>query len=234
MPRITLFVTGFGRPDLLREQYRLFTKYLQDDFDLFLIDNSLDRDWQQMQAAAYDLGINYHKITTEKNLHNDALNFAARFAHDSGFDYWMTLDHDCFLRRPTTLIEKINQVGFYGIGQFHHQTKSRYLWPGFCGFSKRWLNGRIPDFNGIRAIDRRDDGDTGSMLSSLFTEDEWRGMPRSEHGYLVIRPEDEFGLQSYAVEFFDSAIHFTNASGWMVIPNKEEREKILMEMLREL
>lgn len=234
MSRIVLFVVGFGRPDLLREQHRLFTKYLQDPFDLIVIDNSLGRDWQLMQAASRDLEIDYHKITTVKNLHNDALNFAAEYANDSGFDYWMTLDHDIFPRRETTLINKIAQVGFYGIGQWHTPTKRRYIWPGFAGFSREWLKGRIPNFDGIRGVDKRDDGDCGSMLNSLFTEEEWARLPRTDHGYRVIRPEDEYGLQSYGLEFFDDFIHLTNASHWMTIRDPEERDRICAEVIAAL
>lgn len=234
MSRITLFVTGFGRPDLLREQHRLFTKYLKDPFGMVVVDNSPDREWQEMQAACSDLGVRYHKVPSEKHLHNDALNFSARLADSGDYDYWMTLDHDVFPRKETTLINKISEVGFYGIGQWHTPTKRRYIWPGFAGFSRVWLNGRIPNFDGIRGIDKRDDGDCGSMLYSLFTEEEWAGLPRTDHGYRVIRPEDEFGLQSYGLEFFDDFVHLTNASHWMAVPDPDERDRLLSEMVAEL
>lgn len=231
---IYLFVVGFGRPDLLREQHRLFNKYLKDPFELILVDNTPDGDWQQMQEISHELSIHYHHLVTEKHLHNDALNFAAGLANVDGCDYWMTLDHDVFPHKKTTLIKKIKVAGFYGIGQFHHPTQSRYLWPGFCGFSREWLNGRIPNFNGIRGVDKRDDGDCGSMMNTLFTEQDWENLPRTDHGYRVIRPEDEYGLQSYGIEFFDDFIHLTNASHWMEVPDPEERDNLLTEMVAKL
>lgn len=231
---LNLFVVGFGRPDLLREQYRLFKKYLAEDFDLRLMDNTPDDGWQEMESTCRELGVPYERIQSAKHEHNDALNKAALNAHYDACDFWMTLDHDVFPRKKTTLTEKIKVAGFYGIGQFHHPTQSRYLWPGFAGFSREWLNGRIPNFNGIRGVDKRDDGDTGSMLGSLFTYEDWERMHRTEHGYRVIRPEDEFGLQSYGMEFFDDFIHLTNASHWMQVPDSEGRDRVLSEMISAL
>lgn len=231
---INFYVVGFGRPDLLREQKRLFDKYLKDSFDICLIDNSNEQDSLKMQEVCQELKLGYLHAPSEQSLHNEALNFAAQVAHTIQAEYWMTLDHDVFARSRMKLIDKIQVAGFYGIGQFHHPTKSRYLWPGFCGFSRDWLDGRIPNFDGIRGVDKRDDGDCGSMLASLFSEEDWKRMPRSEHGYKVIRPEDDFGLQSYGIEFFDSVIHLTNASNWMEIPSPDERNEILMKILREL
>lgn len=231
---INLFVVGFGRPDLLREQHRLFTKYLKDPFEICVIDNTREPDNEQMESACRELSVGYQRAVSDNHEHHDALNQASRLATGNKAEYWMTLDHDVFPRKKTTLINKIRVAGFYGIGQFHHPTQTRYLWPGFAGFSREWLNGRIPNFNGIRGVDKRDDGDTGSMLGPLFTYEDWERMHRTEHGYKVIRPEDEFGLQSYGIEFFDSFIHLTNASHWMNIPDPAGRDRVLAEMITAL
>lgn len=229
---ISLYVVGFGRPDLLREQHRLFTKFLKDPFEICVVDNTDSPVNITMESVCEELGIGYHLVESEKHEHNDALNQAARLAVASENEFWMTLDHDVFPRRKTSLVKKIKVAGFYGIGQFHHPTKTRYLWPGFAGFSKEWLNGRIPNFNGIRGVDKREDGDTGSMLGPLFTYDDWDNLPRTDHGYRVIRPEDEYGLQSFGIEFFDDFIHLTNASHWMDVPEPDQRDEILMEMVK--
>lgn len=228
---IDLFIVGFNRPDLLREQHRLFSKYLQDPFSMHLVDNTEDIHTINMQFVCRELGVSYQRADSHDRLHNEALNQAARVADLNECEYWMTLDHDIFPRRKTTLIDKIQVAGFYGIGQFHHPSLTRYLWPGFCGFSREWLNGRLPNFSGIRGTEKREDGDCGSMLGQLFTYQDWENLPRPEHGYKVIRPEDEFGLQSYGIEFFDDFIHLTNASHWMSVPDTEGRDAILAEMV---
>ncbi len=233
-PAIDLFVIGFGRPDLLWQQHRLLHKYLADDFFLTLVDNTRSPYDEQMRMMCRDTGINYLRSPSYEGLHPDALNCAVDHALASESEYWATLDHDIFPRRAVTLIDKIDPAGFFGIGQTHPATLRRYLWPGICCFSRAWLNGRVPNFNGIRDDLKRNDGDCGSMLYELFTDADWDKMVRPQHGYEFIRPEDQHGLQSWGFEFFDSWIHFTNASGWKEIPNPEERERLLREMVAAL
>ncbi len=233
MGLIHFFVVGFGRPDLLPHQQRLLDKHLTDEHTLCLVDNTPDPG--QMESVCRELGVEYERSRSEKFLHNDALNQAALLAHDRKYEFWMTLDHDVFPRRRTALVSKIKKAGFYGIGQYHHPTQRRYLWPGFAGFSRKWLNGRIPDFNGYRGENKRDDGDCGSMLANLFTDHDWDKMHRGLHGYGSIRPEDGVGLQSWGYEVFDNAwVHLTNASHWLAVPDPEGRDEKFREMLAKL
>ena len=134
--------------------------------------------------------------------------------------------------RPTTLIDKIEEAGFYGIGQRHPATGHLYLWPGFCFFSREWLAGRELDFSGIRDGDARNDGDTGSMLWPLFVDEDWDKLFRAPHFHRYIRKPDEYGLQSAGYEQIGDWIHFTNASRWMLVPRPEERERLLFELLQ--
>lgn len=235
MTILSLFVTGFERPDLLREQRRLLDKYLADDFEVCVLDNSRTAETRRaMEVTCDDIGFGYRAVSSEKHEHPDALNLAASIAADLHVAYWGCLDHDVFPRRPTTLIDLIDKAGFYGIGQRHTPTQKQYLWPGFVFFSRDWLNGRVPNFNGIRGADKRDDGDCGSMLHTLFTDDDWTRVHRPEHGYGHIRPSDTYGLQSFGYEFFGDWIHLTNASRWMEVPNPNERDMLLRDMLAAL
>lgn len=233
---IYLFVTGFGRPDLLAHQHRLLNKYLTDPFSLIVVDNTDGPKSEQMQSECREWGMPYHRLATTTHLHPEALNYAAGLSwFDESIRYWGVIDHDLFPRAETGLIDKIDSAGFYGIGQRHTPTQSRYLFPGFAFFDKEWLNGRVPDFNGIRGIDRRDDGDCGSMMHPLFSEEDWAKMYRGEHGYGFLRDEDGFGLQSFGYEYFDRDwIHFTNASHWKEVPDSEGRDRAILEMLETL
>lgn len=234
MKLINLFVVGFGRPDLLREQRRLLNKYLADKFSLTVVDNTPDANGREgMARAAFDMGVQYVEVKSEKHEHPDALRVVATLAR--GSSYWGAIDHDLFPRAKTELIEKIDKAGFYGIGQRHGPTQARYLFPGFCFFSEEWLRGRVPNFDGIRGIDKRDDGDCGSMMNGLFTEEDWARMYRGEHGYGFLRDEDGHGLQSFGYEYFDRDwIHFTNGSNWKQVPDPEERTRLIMEKLASL
>lgn len=230
---IDAYVVGFGRPDLLREQKRLIDKFCPEITGMCVVDNT-PGGGTQMEVTCRTLGIGYMRTPGGSTLHNDALNHAARVAQKQPARYWITLDHDVFPRQKVTLIDKIDKAGFYGIGQTHPPTQKHYLFPGFCSFDQKWLNGRVPNFDGIRGVTKRDDGDCGSMLHSLFSEEDWEKMHRPEHGYGYIRPEDGYGLQSFGYEYFDGWLHMTNASHWMQVPDQIGRDKLLMDMVKAL
>jgi hypothetical protein len=237
MRRLDIFPITFGRPDLLRHQVRLLGKHLRDPYEVCVIDNTPDPGAGRMEVTARSLNVGYQRAVSEKREHNDALNFAAKFADSIGSSYWAVLDHDIFPVEDTRLLPMLDQLGFWGLGQWHAATNSRYLWPGFASFKREWLAGRVPNFNGIRGQFKRDDGDCGSMLSALFTPDDWARFDKvpQRHGYENIRPPDEIGLQSFGVEYISSAwLHLTNASNWMLVPDAAGRDRILREKLEAL
>lgn len=232
---IELYVTGFGRPDLLREQHRLLKKYLADPFVLIVVDNTPERgDAARMEETCGNLGVGYVRVVTSKHEHHSALAVAFDL---SGADYWGCLDHDVMPCRPVTLIDKIDQAGFFGLGQTYTPRRGqplRYLFPGWIFFSQRWLNGRVPNFAGIRGEFRFDDGDTGSELHVLFDETDWLYLASVEHGYGTIREDDGHGLQSFGYEHMDGWVHLTNASHWKDVPDSDSRDQLLRDMLAAL
>lgn len=229
--QIDLFVIGFGRPDLLREQTRLLKKNLMDRFGLCVIDNTPRPAHLHMEAVCRELKIGYLHAPGEKHMHHDALNFAAAHAATIGSSHFGFLDHDVFPLRRTSLLDKIEPRGFYGVGQRHGPTGNLYLWPGFCFFSSKWLDGRRLNFDGIRGVHRRDDGDCGSMNWPLFTGEEMHTM---DYAYKEIRSQDGYGLQSWGVELIGDWLHLTNGSNWMEVPNPGERDALLLKMVSEL
>lgn len=206
---IGIATISFKRLDLVEEQCRLMERFLEDDFRLHIIDN-------------------------DSRMHHEGLNDAVRILTALEYDYFGFLDHDVFPVRPTTLIDKIEETGFYGIGQRHPATGHLYLWPGFCFFSREWLAGRPLDFTGYRDGDKRNDGDTGSGLWPLFVDEDWSKLYRMEHGYKPIRKPDSHGLQSWGYETFGDWLHFSNASHWMSVPRPKERDCLLFQLLADL
>ena len=205
--KLALATIAFDQPRLIEEQKRLLEKYLQDEFDLIVVENS-------------------------ERMHHEGLNAAAQYFQAYEAPYIGFLDHDVFPIRPTTLIDKISEVGFYGVGQRHPATGHLYLWPGFCFFSRAWLAGRPLDFTGLRDGDKRNDGDTGSSLWPLFEGEDWEKMYRLTQSYGVIREPDGYGLQSWGYEKLgEDWIHFSNGSQWMRVPDPEGREKLLFDLL---
>ena len=234
MSRIVLFVTAVGRPDLLREQVRLCRKYLRDDHGICVVDNS---DGVQKAAAMAGtcrlLQVEYLRCEHPDHEHVHALTRAYHRADELQLPYWALLDHDIFPMRETSLLALMGS-GWYGFGQTHLPSGKRYPWPGLLCFSREWLAGRVPDFDGIRGPVKALDGDCGSMLNPLFTDADWGNLPETKHGYGTIRPEDEHGLQSWGYETIGSWIHFTNASHWKRVPDQVGRDQALLALLRGL
>ncbi len=232
MPRLSLFVVGFGRPDLLVQQKRLLDKYLKDEFEVCLVDNTPgDLQLKMQQVCSYN-DIGYMRVPNGDGTHPSALNHAAVVADEVESEFWGTLDHDIFSTKRCTMIPKIKKGGFYGLGQTYKVGNLEYLWPGFCFWSREWLNGRIPDYDGIRGGTKAADGDCGSMLHALFTPEDWERRAVGTHGYDSIRDEDEHGLQSFGYEWIDDQwVHFTNASHWKTVPNPQDRDARLVSLL---
>lgn len=230
---IALATIAFNEPRLISEQIRLLQENLEDPYYLQVWDNSsrqLAGDEIEKVCAASET--QYMKVTTPGQMHHHALNVAQEFLLN--FDdepYVGFLDHDIFPVRSTTLIDKISEAGFYGVGQRHPATGHLYIWPGFCFFSREWLDGRPLDFSGYRDGDKRNDGDTGSNLWPLFQEEDWEKMFRPHHAHRFIRRPDQYGLQSFGYEEIGDWIHFTNGSHWMNVPNQAERDKLLFDLL---
>lgn len=225
---LALATIAFNKPRLIEEQQRLLAKHLQDDFALTVFDASSH---VRVDDVIDDV-TGYLPLGT--NHHDAALNVAADELLAGNDDYIGFLDHDIFPTRTTTLVDKIESAGFYGVGQRHAPTGRLYLWPGFCFFSREWLDGRELDFTGIRADNPADNGDTGSGMWPLFEGEPWENMYRPTHSYQPIREPDGYGLQSFGVEFIGDWLHLSNGSGWMAIPDPDERERLTYEMISAL
>ena len=230
---IALFTVGFGRPELLRHQKRLLDKFLDDDFGLCMIDNTPGFMRSMMQDACEECGVGYMHTPGDKTGHNDALNFAARHSAANGYENFGFLDADIFPRKHTTLIDKLAKSGFYALPQTYKPLGVSYPWPGFCFFTSEWINGREMNFDGIRAIDRRDDGDCGSSLYSLFSHEDWLRAPLISFGYRSIRNplEENECIQSWGYEIIGDWVHLMNSSHWLSVPQPAQRDRLLMQMI---
>jgi hypothetical protein len=249
--RILIAVTAFNSPWTLREQLRLLHENLLDEHRVFVFDNS-DHDLKpEVETLCGAAGATYMHVGKRRE-HIDALNRASgcfrtldqpggNFLGETGdgVTHLMWLDHDVYLTALLRLCPLIDQGGFLAIRQRHPATGVHYAWPGFLAVSRTWLNGRALDFSGIRGEEKRDDGDTGSMTYPIFDVADWSALPPVEHGYRQLREPDDIGLQSWAYEFFRFGDtpewrHATNVSRWLAVPDPEERERLVREMVEAL
>ena len=68
----------------------------------------------------------------------------------------------------------------------------------------------------------------------LFDREDWKSFYRVTHGYGALRRPDSVGLQSWGYEEIGDWLHLSNASEWMEIPQPEEREALVFELLARL
>lgn len=230
---IALFTIGFGRPDLIYHQKRLLDKYLIDDFGLCVIDNTPGITRSRMERVCRENNVGYIHNEEGKTSHDDALNFAALHVTQIDVRYFGFLDADVLPRKCTSIIDKLDKAGFYGVSQTHGPTGARYLWPGLCFFSKDWLGDRRLNFSGIRGLSKRDDGDCGSMNHTLFSAKDWERMPLVGCSYGTIRdaltPDEN--IQSWGYEVIGDWVHLMNSSHWLDVPNPGDRDRLLLQMV---
>jgi hypothetical protein len=220
---------------MIQHQIRLLRKYLEDDYLLMVFDNSSDRQAEkEIWSVCGKSRTPYVRVVTDKHLHYEALEVAAIELLERDPEIIGFLDHDIYPTRSTRIAPLLSPNGFYGIGQRHAPTNQLYLWPGFCFLSTRWLASKSPltlNFDGIRGAAKADDGDCGSMNAPLFANEDWERLYAAPHGYKAIRTPDSVGLQSWGIETMGDWVHLSNGSGWMAIPEPEERDRIVIEML---
>ncbi len=236
MPELALATIAFNVDWVIAEQIRLLDAYLADDYTLTVVDNSDDeRAANALRAVCERTATEYVRLQSERHMHHDALNAAAEILLRGSAPYIGFLDHDVLPAEPCELIPLVERSGgFLALGQTYRPTEKTYVWPGFFIVERAWLAGRPLDFTGIRGDTPRDDGDTGSGLWPLFADVQWDDLYRLEHGYRVIREPDSYGLQSFGIERLGPMVHLTNTSKWMSVPNPDERERLLRELVAAL
>lgn len=235
VPDLALASIAYNAPRAVSEQIRLLKKYMLDDWSLIVIDNSTDHAARGEILETCDREqIGWVASDPEHRLHHHGLNWAAAYMINRDAPNIGFLDHDVYPTKPTRLIPLIEEAGFLGVGQRHSATGHLYPWPGFLFFSREWLAGRPLDFTGISDRDPRNNGDTGSGLWPLFQDEDWKALYRLDHGYRALRAPDEHGLQSWGYEVIGDWIHITNASGWMRVPDRVERDCLVYDLLASL
>ncbi len=233
MSELLIGSIAFNKPWAIQEQIRLFAKHVKDDHTFIVFDNSTFGA-QYIEGVCREAGTRYVRLVNDNHEHPEALNEAARIMLAEDCRFVGFVDHDLWPAEETELVPIIEKHGFLGIGQRHPATDRLYVWPGFFFLSKEWLAGRTLDFGGIRGDNKSGDGDCGSMLWPLFTDEDWENLFLVKHGYEPIRRPDDHGLQSWGIERIHTTIHATNVSGWKEIPDPQGRERLLRELVAKL
>jgi hypothetical protein len=221
---------AFNNPLVIFHQARLLDKYVQDPLCYAVADNSSDDDKRrEIFEVCADSGVAYIELPPNpfprdpSMSHGAALNWIfenylrLRQANFIGF-----LDHDIFPMRETSLLGPLERYGFFG----HQQTRAAgwYLWPGFCFFSRAFLQGKTVDFMPVPTLDTG-----GGNWESLFAPIDQNGVSTLPSRIEDLRAGGD--KQSDQVEIIGDWVHTINASHWK---GAEDKDPLVADLLNNL
>lgn len=223
---LDLATISFNVEWLVVHQIRLLRKYLTDDYELTVYDNSttVDVAWR-IGGLCNGENIRYIRVPTRERTHEQALLHACEDLLNRQSPYIGFLDHDCFPTKPTSLVA-LAANGVFGVQQ--NQKDVTYLWPGLLVIKREWLDGKTPlNLGSVGGAD------TGSGLSELLTEEDLSAIPVVDYGYEEVMPGDGPSQQCH-VERIGDWVHLSNASNWLRLPRFAVREARVQKLVSEL
>lgn len=139
---LLVIVIAFNNKEIIEKQYAHLKKYMSDDFEYVVADNSSDKKVSsELSAWCESENISYVKVPKNpltgvraSGSHGVALNWCY---HNIIQKYtplhFGFLDHDIFPITKTAVVKSL-ETAFYGVIRNRANTYW-YLWPGFCFFT---------------------------------------------------------------------------------------------------
>ncbi len=232
---LDLITIAFNNPHVISYQIRLLRKYLIDPYHYTVADNSNDKEKSEaIMSICKKENIQY--IRLPKNPYSTSMSHgvAMNWVHKNyilkrGLMYFGFIDHDIFPTSKTSIIHFLKKQPVYGC----HQERNGiwYLWAGFAFFK---LGENYEPMNFKKGFINKTALDTGGMnWENVYSKIDMSGIRFAEHYYKTIRTTNKTA-QSDQVEFIGGWLHLFNASNRMNVPEIEERNLILNEMLDNL
>ncbi|MCH7408647.1 hypothetical protein MM239_04515 [Belliella sp. DSM 111904] len=245
---------AFNDPEIIELQIQLLKKYLKDDFDHYILDNS------SIQEARINLKriCKSHKVKyigLPKNPYSNNKSHAAamhwgyfNLIRKSKYSFFGFLDHDIFPTTSYSVLDRIKngvygrKVNAYFTGGYHEDLSNEHpywsLWAGFCFFDKIMFNGIYPcRFNFFsKHFPNGDYLDTGGGLwDKVYSK---INLPTSFSSYEVVSLSDKINndIQNDKIEILDNTwCHFVSLSNWRKVTNiKEKRSQVFYYLQRYL
>ena len=225
---------AWNAPWTIRWQLRFIAKNLENA--AFLVaDNSTDDDARSAIAAdCADAGIAYLALPPNpyqstryaSRSHGLALNWVYRnVVRPLAPSAWGFFDHDLFPTQPFDPEKRLRGQPFYG--HLEVRPNGRYLWPGYCLFSRAADRDVTLDFRQDWFMKL----DTGGMNAGLLFD-------RVDIAAVMfartrsIGPGRNFAVTIDELDWLDDCVHLGNASGWLA--SNAERELALDELLQRI
>ena len=225
---------AFNSPWTIRWQLRFIGRYLENAA-FFLADNSSDHEARStIETLCADAGVAYLGLPANpyrerrhaSRSHGLALNWIYRnIIRGLRPKAWGFFDHDLFPTHPFDPLSELRGQPFYGA--LESRAGGRYLWPGFCLFSKNADEDAMLDFRQDWFMGL----DTGGMNAEVLAS-------RADLAALVfargrsIGPDRNVAVTADNIDWFDNCVHIGNASGWY--RSNTEREPALDILLQQI
>jgi hypothetical protein len=207
---LDLVTVAYNSRWAIEEQIRRLRANLRDPFRYTVLNNSSRMSEREaIESLCDDEQVGHVSLPNNPGAnpstsHGLALTWAWRhFLAPRNAQYVGFVDHDVFPMRSTHVISRLGLSGVYGYQQ--ERQGVRYLWPGFCFFERRVLEGVAVDFRPKPGLDTG-----GGLWPLVFSKLERSSVSEPIHRYETLSGEGDL-----KVEYFDEWLHTINASNWM-------------------
>lgn len=232
--RLAVITVAFNNPVVVLEQAHRLRRFLVDDFDWFVVDNSTDSNARLGVADAAALGGGVYVALTGTPYraagspsHGFALDVAWRSLVRGGRRRHVALlDHDVFPVRPTSLMACLGDCALSGVLQTRGERW--YVWPGLLVMD-------VGQFDAARVTFMPGGGvDTGGWVPGALRGEKSRQRLAAMDAVDVRVRETDGSHQSDYVSVIGDWLHLVNASGWCDVPDAEGRSAAIAEFVESL
>jgi hypothetical protein len=209
---LNIYTFVFNRPDLLERQYLSFKKNLIDKFTFNVVcdyqSSSPINDFIDL-CEKYCLPFYRHPSlnSNPSENHGHCLDYVYNnLSNNDPHDYNLFLDHDIFLIKEGSLLEKIQGYDLIGLPQERKGVK--YVWPGLFFFKKQNLTKYSFSFRPCFAINTQ--LDTGGGLWPILDKIAYL---KTNVKYLNYDEDSNEGYD-FEMHMDEMFLHFRNGSRW--------------------
>lgn len=225
---IDLVTIAFENPYVIEMQIKLINKNINDKFNYFVVDNSVNIEKSLRIKEICELNkVNYIKLPNNpfngkypmpSCSNGAAMNyFFHNYLKNSETRYFGFIDHDIFPFKKCSIVANLEKQAFWGVLR-SVPTKNSYCclypWAGFCFFDKQKFELEKFDF-----MPQKGYGDTGAknfkkLFVPIISTDAFLEYSFASFKRINI-PDMNGSPQSSQYELIDESwIHYLNASNW--------------------
>lgn len=225
--KVAVVVIAYNNPDFIKWHESCLYEFMDDDYDLVIVDNS--HDYEKSQAIKYHSKKHIYIKTDSSSIggsesHAFAANVSWAKLKDN-YRYFLYLDHDCFLVKHISLIDELSKKGI-AIGGIGQEKSKTYLWPG-CLMIDKFQTGDI-DFSVSHEFKLDTGGNIYKTLDKLNPDQIQHFNEAYTQNPDFVDPPYNFYTSIYNGTF----MHFINGSNWNKTEDNERRINSLFNILQ--